>query len=201
MTDPLSVLVRELRAELADARWFRFHSRVVPSSTEAIQLSKWDPIERKWQPNWDETVEVLDAGEGMSLSPAAERYLEGRGVDALPQRSLEEIGWMCHVRHGAHCEADGCPEQGPPARTPLCERVARGMLRLDGSLIAVADNEKRATVEVREIAIQALRHARAWRHRQLHTYMRAARELERDTRVICPLCLGRTVSMRPGRVA
>lgn len=199
MSDPLSVLVRELRAELADARWFRFHSRVVPSSTEAIQLSRWDG--ERWQPNWDETVEVLDAGEGMSLSPAAERYLEGRGVDALPMRSLAEIGWFCHSRHGAHCEADGCLPEGGPARTPLCERVAVAVVELRQPLGQVAWREDRPADELHGIAVAGLKHARAWRHRQLHMYMRAARELERDTRVICPLCLGRTVSMRPGRVA
>lgn len=197
----LPELIIELRRELADAKWFRFHSRVVPSSTEAIQISRWDSETEKWQPNWDEMLEVLDAGFGMSLSRPAEMFLEGKGADTLPQRSLEEIGWFCHARHSAHCEVDGCPPEGLPARTPVCERIARRVVEFQQPLAHIADRLERPVPEIHDLAFKGLRHARAWRHRQLHAYMRSARENERDTRVQCPLCSGATVTMRPPRKA
>lgn len=191
---PLFVLIAELRRELNDSKWFRLHSRVVPSSPEAIQISRF--VDGKWEPNWDEMLEVLDAGDGMPLSRAAERFFEGKGIDAVPQRSVEEIGWFCHARHAAHCEVDGCLPQGLPARTPLCERIARRVVEFQQPISFVAARVERPIAEVESLAIQGLRHAQSWRHRELHRYMKAARELERDTRIICPLCVGKTITMR-----
>ena len=192
----LDELVRELRRELADAKWFRFHTRVVPSSPESIQVSRWDPESGKWQPNWDEQIEVLDAGAGMSFSRSTELFLERRGVDALPARSIEQVGWYCHKGHATHCEADGCPAEGLPARTPLCERIVAAVVEHKAPLGQVAWREGRSVSEIRELAVRGLIEAEAWRHRQLHAYMREARENERDTRVMCPRCIGRTVTMR-----
>lgn len=192
----LDTLIVELRHELADVKWFRFHSRVVPSSTESIQISRWDAEAQKWQPNWDEMLEVLDAGIGVPLSRGAEMYLERKGIDSVPQRSIEEIGWFCHARHYTHCEKDGCPTEGLPARTPLCERIAAAAVELHQPLGQIAWREDRPADEINDLALQGLVHAKAWRHRQLHAYMRSAKELERDTRIMCPMCVGRTVTMR-----
>jgi hypothetical protein len=192
----LSDLIAELRQELNDSKWFRLHSRVVPSSPEAIQISRWDAETERWQPNWDQMLEVLDTGNGMPLSRAAERFLEGKGIDAVPQRSLEEIGWFCHSRHASHCELDGCLPQGLPARTPLCERITRRLVEFQQPVSFVAARFERPVAEVESLAVQALRHAQSWRHRELHRYMKAARELERDTRIICPLCVGKRITMR-----
>lgn len=197
----LEELIRELRLELADSKWFRFHSRVVPSSTESIQVSRWDTETQRWQPNWDEQIEVLDAGDGVPFSRSAELFFERRGADALPQRSIEQIGWNCHKDHPAHCEVDGCLPEGGPVRTPLCERIVRRLVELQQPVSFVAARVERPAAEVQQLAYRGLVDAKAWRHRQLHFYMREARELERDTRIMCPLCFGRKITMRRNRPA
>lgn len=197
----LDTLARELRLELADSKWFKFHSRVVPSSTESIQISRWDVEAGKWQPNWDEQMEVLDAGNGPSFSRAAEMHMEGRGIDAVPSRSISQIGTFCHANHYAHCESDGCPTEGLPIRTPLCERIVAAVVEHRTPLGHIAWRENRPFDEVYDLAVRGLTHAKIWRHQQLHAYMREARELERDTRVMCPKCVGRPVTMRRSRPA
>lgn len=194
----LETLVRDFVHEL----YFetpRMHTQVVPAEAVAIQVSKYDdrpdsPTYGKWQPNWDELLEVLDAGAGPPFHPMFVRYLEGRG--GLAQSSISKIGEWCHAQDLQHCEMDGCTGEGGAVRTPLCERVVAALVEFGQPLNQVAWREDLSSEEVETLAIRRLKGAASWRHSELHRMMAKRRENQRDTLIICPLCLDKRIQMR-----
>lgn len=135
---------------------------------------------------------------GLPFAPAFERRLshpDWWGINELAASSILEVGDFCRSRHLS--DLHRCPGE----TTSLCERIVAAVTELGQPIGQVAWREGLDAEVVYALAFQGLRHAYAWRHRKVHAYMRAAKELERDTRVICPLCIGRTVVMRRTRSA
>lgn len=189
----LEHLVQALRRELAD-ELPKMHSRAVPAEAVPIQVSRYDG--ERWQPNWDEWIEVLDAGEGPPFNPMFVAFLDGeKGTAFLAQSSIREVGGFCHARHSGHCEMDGCPPEGLRARTPLCERIVVALVELGQPIGQIAWRERLASEVIESIAVRALEHAKAWRHRELHRVMAGRRVNHRDNMlvVICPVCRGKDV--------
>ena len=96
---------------------------------------------------------------------------------------------MCRSRH--LLDLHRCPGRS----TSLCERIVSA-LTYGQPIEAVAQRESLDDELTYALALQAIKHALRWRHNQLHRYMRASRENERDSIVYCPLCHDRPVTMR-----
>ena len=135
---------------------------------------------------------------GLPFSAAFERRLshpDWWGVDELASLSILEVGDFCRSRHLSDLH------RSPGRSTALCERIVSALAEYGTPIGQVAWREKLDEELTYALAIQGLRHAFAWRHRRLHQYMRTATERERDSRVTCPLCEGRPVTMRVRRPA
>lgn len=124
---------------------------------------------------------------GLPFTPGFERRLSHRdwwGINELAEASVGEIGDWCRSRHQS--DLHRCPGRS----TSLCERIVAALATYGQPIGQVAWREQIDPELVEDLAVKALRHARTWRHRKLHMYMRAARENERDLAVRCPQCNG-----------
>lgn len=177
MTD-LQALVIELRRELRGEIPAVLHTRHVPRLRNRDGGTDRD--------NADE------GGVGMPFTTAMHRRLSHSdwwGVDELASLSILEVGDMCRSRHLS--DLHRCPGRS----TSLCERIVQAV-SYGQPVEDIAINEGLDVSLTEQLAVKGLAHAFRWRHGQLHRYMRAARERERDSKVDCPLCIGRPVTMR-----
>jgi hypothetical protein len=181
MTD-LTALVLELRHELHVELPIRLHQR----TPEVLKRTDDDP-----EKSFGHSI-------GMPFTAAMLRRLSHRdwwGINELAASSIGEVGDYCRARHASDLH------RSPGRSTSLCERIVSALCEFGQPIAHVAWREGLDEETTYALAIQGLRHAASWRHRQLHRYMRTARERERDGRVECPLCIGRVVVMRRGRAA
>lgn len=177
--DPLAVLVAELRRELAGELPMVLHTHHVPKLRT--------PDGETDRANADE------GGVGVPFTVAMHRRLahsDWWGIDELAALSILEVADFCRSRHQS--DLHRCPGRS----TALCERIVRALTEFGQPIAHVAWREGIDEELTYALAVQALRHAYAWRHRRLHQHMRTARERERDTVVVCPLCTDRPVTMR-----
>lgn len=130
---------------------------------------------------------------GLPFSVRFERRIghpDWYGINELAASSILEAGDWCRSRHQS--DLHRCPGRS----TSLCERIVMGLGQYGQPLAQVAWRERLPLDITATLAERALLHAARWRHRELHRYMRNARERQRDTVVYCPLCQGARVQMR-----
>lgn len=178
--DTLEVLVAEMKAELAAETPIRLHTGTpVPASREP----------------GDATYGHMT---GLPFTAAFSRRIGHRdhyGINELALDSLGEVGDWCRSRHASDLH------RSPGRPTALCQRIVSGLTEFGAPLGQVAWREGLDEETTYALAVQALRHAAAYRHRELHRFLRSARESERDSVVRCPQCAGRVVVMRRRRAA
>ena len=174
----LAELLDELRRELASEVPIVLHSRVPIAGRHTVQGSP------------EMTYGHVT---GLPFAPGFERRLSHRdwwGINELAASSMSEVGDWCRARHQSDLH------RSPGRSTSLCERIVAALADFGQPITHVAWREGLDAAVIESLALHALRHAYAWRHRRLHSYMRSATENERDRRIECPLCTDRSVRMR-----
>jgi len=192
----LAALISELRLELAHELPLRLHpaasNRGQRSSKRAIREE--DTSHESGGTTWHPTQGAgYGTRIGLPFSVAFERRLshpDHWGINEIAARSIIEVGDWCRSRHLS--DLHRCPGRS----TSLCERIISAIAEFGHPFAQIAWREGIEVAMVEDLAFHAIRHAYAWRHREIHRYMKVARERERDTVVYCPLCLGRKVTMR-----
>jgi hypothetical protein len=206
LDEEFRLLVRELKRALWDETETRLHARTVPSEVVEVFGSVYDERVGKWKPDWTCMEPLLDAGAGPPYTTGFAiriSHPDEWGSRQLAMLSIEEIADMCRSRHHSALH------RSPGRTSALCERVVSGLTEYGYSLSTVTARERRQAEEhgyegadliepqyIKSCAVHAMRHGASWRHRRLHQYMRSARENERDSVVVCPLCQGQKITMR-----
>ena len=172
MTDPLAVLIAELRHELAAETPIRLHLSSRGSSFRSTRRgsSDSDQSHSSGGTTWHTEVGATYGTQvGLPFTPAFERRLSHRdnwGIGELAHASLGEVADHCRSRHSSDLH------RSPGRPTSLCERIARGLTEFGQPLEAIARREGLDPETTYALAVQALRHAAAYRHRELHRYLR-----------------------------
>jgi hypothetical protein len=187
-------LLSDLRAELAGESPLVLHPHANTRGQRTTKRDRSDDDQDEASgPIWNAVHGAYGTRIGLPFAVGFERRLghrDGYGINELALSSIGEVGDWCRSRHVSDLH------RSPGRRTSLCERIVSALAEFGQPVGQVAWRESIDEEVAFGIAVNALRHAFAWRHRRLHQFMRLATEKERDHRIACPLCEGRPFRMR-----